>query len=205
MVIGSLVGITIPVFFLAFLLKYFFAVRVVACSPPRAGRAPASSPPTPPASTSSTACSPASTTRAWDALIHLVLPGLALGTIPLAIIVRITRASVIEVQSEDYVRTAEAKGLTSAVDHAAGTSCATRCCRCPPPSACSWGCCCPGRSSPRPCSPSTASGRSCSTRSPPATIPVLQGFILFIALVFALVNLLVDMSYGFIDPRVRVS
>ena len=35
--------------------------------------------------------------------------------------------------------------------------------------------------------------------------PVLQGFILFIAVVFALVNLVVDISYGFIDPRVRVS
>ncbi len=35
--------------------------------------------------------------------------------------------------------------------------------------------------------------------------PVLQGFILFIAVVYALVNLVVDVSYGFIDPRVRVS
>jgi peptide/nickel transport system permease protein len=35
--------------------------------------------------------------------------------------------------------------------------------------------------------------------------PVLQGFILFIALTYALVNLLVDISYGLIDPRVRVS
>ena len=51
---------------------------------------------------------------AWDAVMHLILPAIALGTIPLAIIVRITRASVLEVMDEDYVRTAEAKGLRHA-------------------------------------------------------------------------------------------
>ena len=62
-----------------------------------------------------TCCASEAGDAAWDALTHLVLPGLALGTIPLAIVVRITRAAVIEVQSDDYVRTAEAKGLTSSV------------------------------------------------------------------------------------------
>ena len=47
-----------------------------------------------------------------DVLRHLVLPSIALGSIPLAIITRITRASVIEVANDDYVRTARAKGLT---------------------------------------------------------------------------------------------
>jgi peptide/nickel transport system permease protein len=47
-----------------------------------------------------------------DALRHLVLPAIALGSIPLAIITRITRASVLDVANEDYVRTARAKGLT---------------------------------------------------------------------------------------------
>lgn len=46
-----------------------------------------------------------------DALKHLVLPAIALGSIPLAIITRITRASVLDVSNEDYVRTARAKGL----------------------------------------------------------------------------------------------
>ncbi len=45
---------------------------------------------------------------AWDAVLHLILPAIALGTIPLAIIVRITRASVLDVVNEDYVRTANA-------------------------------------------------------------------------------------------------
>ena len=47
---------------------------------------------------------------ALDAFAHLVLPGLALGSIPLAIIVRMTRASVLEVIGEDYVRTATPRG-----------------------------------------------------------------------------------------------
>ena len=47
---------------------------------------------------------------AWDAALHLVLPAIALGSIPLAIVARITRAAVLDVQNEDYVRTARAKG-----------------------------------------------------------------------------------------------
>jgi peptide/nickel transport system permease protein len=47
-----------------------------------------------------------------DAIRHLVLPAIALGSIPLAIITRITRAAILDVANEDYVRTARAKGLT---------------------------------------------------------------------------------------------
>ena len=46
-----------------------------------------------------------------DALRHLVLPAIVLGTVPLAVIARMTRSSMLEVLSEDYVRTARAKGL----------------------------------------------------------------------------------------------
>ena len=49
----------------------------------------------------------------WDALRHLVLPAIALGTIPLAIVTRITRAAVLEVANEDYVRSARAKGTAA--------------------------------------------------------------------------------------------
>jgi len=48
----------------------------------------------------------------WDAIQHLILPTIVLGTIPLAIIARITRSSMLEVLSEDYVRTARAKGMS---------------------------------------------------------------------------------------------
>jgi dipeptide transport system permease protein len=48
----------------------------------------------------------------WDALHHLILPAVVLGTIPLAVIARMTRSSMLEVLREDYVRTARAKGLS---------------------------------------------------------------------------------------------
>jgi dipeptide transport system permease protein len=48
----------------------------------------------------------------WDALRHLILPAIVLGTIPLAVIARMTRSSMLEVLREDYVRTARAKGLS---------------------------------------------------------------------------------------------
>ena len=50
---------------------------------------------------------------AWDALLHLVLPSMALATIPFAVIFRITRASVLDTLDADFVRTAESKGLTA--------------------------------------------------------------------------------------------
>ena len=63
-----------------------------------------------------------------DALRHLILPAIVLGTIPLAVIARMTRSSMLEVLSEDYVRTARAKGLSPCAS-SAFTRCATRCCR----------------------------------------------------------------------------
>lgn len=47
----------------------------------------------------------------WDVIKHLILPGIALGTIPMAIIARMTRSSMLEVMRSDYIRTARAKGL----------------------------------------------------------------------------------------------
>lgn len=49
----------------------------------------------------------------WSALHHLILPAIVLGTIPMAVIARQTRSSMLEVQGEDYVRTARAKGLSN--------------------------------------------------------------------------------------------
>ena len=47
----------------------------------------------------------------WDVLSHLILPAIALGTIPMAVVTRMTRSSMLEVMGEDYVRTARAKGV----------------------------------------------------------------------------------------------
>jgi peptide/nickel transport system permease protein len=111
-IVGSLIGVAVPVFFLAFVLKYIFAVEMGAL--PVSGR-------------QSTGLDATRVTgffvldgvltrewdAAWDALKHLILPALALSSIPFAVIFRITRASVLEVMDEDYVRTAESKGLAN--------------------------------------------------------------------------------------------
>src|SRR5215216_6264415 len=47
----------------------------------------------------------------WDGLLHLIMPALALATIPMAVLMRMTRSSMLEVMNEDYVRTARAKGV----------------------------------------------------------------------------------------------
>ena len=111
---GSLIGICIPVFFLAYVLKAIFAENLVWF--PASGR---QDPTIGATRVTNFFVLDGLLTREWDAafdaLWHLVLPGLALASIPLAIIVRMTRASVLEVLGEDYVRTAESKGLTESV------------------------------------------------------------------------------------------
>lgn len=201
--VGSLLGVAIPVFVLGYLLKYLFAVKLGLL--PTLGRQDVTIITRHPTGfyvldgivTGDGAA-------AWDALKHLVLPAIALGSIPLAIITRITRASVQEVSNEDYVRTAEAKGMTRAVvtrRHVlrnamlpiatviglqaglllSGAILTER--------VFVWG----------------GLGSFMAQAVFERDYPVLQGGILFIAVIFVLVNLLVDLSYGLLDPRVRTS
>ena len=140
----------------------------------------------------------------WDATKHLILPAIALGSIPLAIITRITRASVLDVQNEDYVRTARAKGLAprdrrpaarpaerAAADHddhrPADRAAAL------------------GRGADRDDLRLSGHGLLAAGAITNRDYPVLQGGILFLAIIFVLVNLLVDISYAFINPKIRYS
>lgn len=137
-----------------------------------------------------------------DGLRHLVLPAVALGSIPMAIIARITRASVLDVLNEDYVRTARAKGLTERrVDSRHVLRNAW------PPivtvlglqvgsllagavlteTVFSW----PGV------------GRWVVMAIQARNYFVVQSAILVFAAIFITVNLLVDISYAILDPRVR--
>jgi len=113
-ILVSLVGIAIPVFFLAFLMKWLFAVKLGWLPP--SGR---QSPDIDATRVTGFFILDGLITREWDAswdsIRHLILPWIALGTIPFAVIFRITRSSVLEVQNEDFVRTAQAKGLTTRV------------------------------------------------------------------------------------------
>lgn len=106
----SLFGISIPVFVLGYALTFIFGVQLHWM--PTFGQLDPRLPIPP---TTHFAIIDAILAGHWyviDAFAHLILPSIALGTIPLAVFTRITRASVIDVSNEDYVRTARAKGLT---------------------------------------------------------------------------------------------
>jgi peptide/nickel transport system permease protein len=106
----SLVGISTPIFFLALILKYIFAVRLGWL--PSVGRISVLIELDHPTNFYVLDAILAGNWEAFvDTIKHLILPAIALGSIPLAIIARITRAAVLDVQNEDYVRTARAKGL----------------------------------------------------------------------------------------------
>jgi peptide/nickel transport system permease protein len=140
---------------------------------------------------------------AWDAFQHLILPGIALGTIPLAIIVRITRASVLDVVNEDYVRTANAKGLATATVRRRHI---IRNALLPVSTTIGLltGLLLSGAVLTETVFAFGGVGRALYDGITHRDFALLQGFILMLAVVFVLVNLLVDISYGLLDPRVRV-
>jgi len=197
----SLIGISIPIFFLGLILKYVFAVRLGWL--PSIGREDVLSETKHPTNfyvlDAILARNPGAV---WDTIKHLVLPGIALGSIPLAIVARITRAAVLDVQNEDYVRTARAKGLAPlTVDRRHVLRNALL---------------------PVTTIVGLQTGLLLSGAVLTETVfawpgvgfwlkeaifnrdyPVLQGGILFLAVVFVLVNLIVDLSYAIINPRIR--
>jgi peptide/nickel transport system permease protein len=138
----------------------------------------------------------------WDGLKHLILPAVALGTIPMAVVTRMTRSSMLEVMNEDYVRTARAKGVVPwrvVFKHAlrnamlptvtviglqvgllmGGAIITER--------IFAW----PGV------------GQIAYDSINRRDYAMIQGVVLYGALFFVLVNLLVDILYAVLDPRVR--
>ena len=200
---GSLLGVSMPVYWLGLLLVYLFAVNLQWLPPSgRIGIETASS------------FEPITGFFIFDALVqgnfaalrnilsHLVLPAVTLSTIPLAILARITRSAMLEVLSQDYIRTARAKGLLELLvigKHALknamlpvitivglefgtllGGAILTE-------TIFSW----PGI------------GKWIYEGILQRDYPVVQGGVVFVAFVFVLVNLLVDISYAFLDPRIQ--
>jgi peptide/nickel transport system permease protein len=201
--IGSLIGISIPIFFLAVILKYFFAVKWQWL--PSVGREDILSSPDHP--TNFYALDGLLTrnwTALWDAVKHLILPGIALGSIPLAVIMRITRAAVLDVQNEDYVRTARAKGLAPlTVDRRHVLRNALL-----PVSTIiglQTGLLLSGAVLTESVFAFPGMGSWLRDAIFGSDYPALQGGILFLAMVFVVVNLLVDISYAIINPRIRYS
>jgi peptide/nickel transport system permease protein len=201
-VAGSLVGICIPVFFLAYVLKAIFAENLGLF--PTIGR---QDPTIDATHITNFFVLDGLLTREWDAvadtLWHLVLPGVALASIPLAVIVRITRASVLEVLSEDFVRTAEAKGLTERVVRGRHV---LRNAMLPVATTIGLltGSLLSGAVLTETVFAYSGIGAFLYDAISNRDYPVLMGFILIIAIFYVLVNLVVDLSYSLIDPRVRV-
>jgi peptide/nickel transport system permease protein len=199
--VGSLVGISIPVFALGYLLKYVFAVRLGWL--PSSGREPPTSFAEHPTGfyvldgvlTGDLGAS-------WDALKHLLLPAVALGTIPLAFITRITRAAVLEVSNEDYVRTAEAKGLERSV---VSRRHVLRNAMLPVTTVIGLqtGLLLSGAVLTETVFAFNGMGSYLAEAVFARDYAVLQGGVLFLAVIFVVVNLLVDLAYGVLDPRVR--
>jgi len=201
--LASLIGISIPIFFLGLILKYIFSVRLGWL--PSIGREDVLANYSHPTNFYILdAIIERNPAQLWDAIRHLILPAIALGSIPLAIIARITRASVLDVQNEDYVRTARAKGLPPRQVDSRHVL----------------------RNAMLPISTiiGLQTGLLLSGAVLTETVfawpgigswlkdaifsrdyPVLQGGILFLAVVFVVVNLLVDISYAILNPRIRLS
>lgn len=201
--VASLIGISIPIFFLAILLKYVFAVKLGLL--PTVGRV-------------SVLIDLERRTNFyvldsiisanWEALVdvlkHLVLPAMALGTIPLAVVARITRAAVLDVLNEDYVRTARAKGLGPRV---VDTRHVLRNALLPISTiiGLQTGLLLSGAVLTETVFAWPGMGTWLVDAIRARNYPVLQGGILFVSVVFVLVNLIVDVSYAIINPRIRYS
>ena len=139
---------------------------------------------------------------AWDAFLHLMLPAVALATIPFAVIFRITRASVLDILDEDFVRTAEAKGLTASVirgRHVLRNAML--------PVVTTIGLQVGGLLAGAVLTETVFSfpgiGRRARDVFRDKDYAVLQVLILAAAVIFVIVNLLVDIAYAVIDPRIR--
>jgi peptide/nickel transport system permease protein len=139
----------------------------------------------------------------FDALKHLILPAVAVGTISLAVIARMTRSSLLEVLGQDYIRTARAKGLTYAIvirKHALRNALI--------PIVTVIGIQTGGLLSGAVLTETIFSLPGVGSRMVEAILgrdyPVVQGFSVVIALIFVFTNLIVDASYAYLDPRVRV-
>jgi peptide/nickel transport system permease protein len=199
----SLLGVSIPIFFLAILLKYVFAIKLGLL--PTVGRISVLIDLEHPTNFYVLDAIIAGDPEAlWDVIKHLILPAIALGSIPLAIIARITRAATLDVQNEDYVRTARAKGLPPrAVDlrhifRNAMLPIATII-------GLQTGLLLSGAVLTETVFAWPGMGTWLVQAIEDRNYPVLQGGILFVSLIFVLVNLLVDLSYALINPRIRVS
>jgi len=139
----------------------------------------------------------------WDALKHLILPALAVGTIPMSIIARMTRSSLLEVVGLDYIRAARAKGMT---ENRVIRKHAMRNALIPIVTiiGIETGSLLSGAVLTETVFNLPGFGTGLVSAILARDYPVVQGFTLVIATIFVLVNLIVDISYAYLDPRIRL-
>lgn len=138
-----------------------------------------------------------------DAIRHMILPVIALSTIPMAIIARMTRSSLLEVLGRDYIRTARAKGIknTNVV-----TKHALRNAMLPVVTilGLQMGGLLSGAVLTETVFGLAGVGRMLVEAIYARDYPIIQTFTVMVAVAYMLINLIVDISYGFLDPRVRL-
>lgn len=225
--VGANVGVSMPVFWLGLMLAYIFAVLLkdTPFALPPSGRLPAGYQPTPFYEVWSLLQSGASPSNLMvfisrfnilnailtlngdlliSALRHLILPAVAVGTIPMAIIARMTRSSVLETLGQDYVRTARSKGLRElavVINHAVRNA------MLPVVTiiGLNFGLLVSGAVLTETIFGLTGVGRTLVDGITARDYPLVQGFTIVIAVAFVLINLVVDIIYGYLDPRIRLS
>lgn len=225
--VGANIGVSMPVYWLGLMLAYVFALKLRG-TPfwlPPTGRLSAGVTPVPFYEAFNWSVEPNTflhgvleffsnlyifnsiITGDWqvlgDAVQHLILPAVALSTIPMAIIARMTRSSMLEVLRQDYIRTARAKGLKRTIvvlKHAfrnallpivtiiglqVGTLFA-------------------GAVLTESIFGIAGVGRILFEAITARDFPIIQAFTVVIAVGYVVINLIVDLSYVFIDPRIRL-
>jgi peptide/nickel transport system permease protein len=138
----------------------------------------------------------------WEWLRHLILPSIALGTVYVALIARMTRASMLDVLAQDYIRTAAAKGLAPnqvLIGHALKNAAI------PVMTIIGMGIALliSGAIVTETVFALPGIGRLTVDAILRRDYPIIQGVILIFSAIYVLVNLLVDLSYVFFDPRIR--
>ncbi|HET9610174.1 MAG TPA: ABC transporter permease [Acidimicrobiales bacterium] len=221
-IVGANLGVSIPVFVLGLILQYVFAVQLndTPLDLPTSGQLTAGTIPEPFYEVWGIGENPVfefisnidllNAVLIWrwdifvDALQHLILPAVALSTIPMAVIARMTRSSLLDVLGLDYVRTARAKGLRERVviaRHALRNSLL------PVVTviSLSLGTLIGGAILTETIFNLTGMGKTLFDAISGRDYFVVQGFTLVVAVGFVVINLITDIVYTFLDPRVRVS
>ncbi len=198
----SLIGISAPVFWLALLSLLVFYVRLRWVPGPGRLDATLNPPPTVTGLFTVDSILAGQWNVFWNSLGHLVLPSLVLGSYSMGLITRITRASMLEVLYQDYIRTARSKGLRErgvVLRHALSNALI------PVVTVIgiSYGTLLSGAVLTETIFAWPGIGRYAYRASTKLDFPAIMGVSLLIAFIFTLINLIVDVLYHIVDPRLR--